>query len=161
MAKYGSNRKKLNSFSGLSSERYKYVGLEDVEPNLGYPGEKTIPLSSKYYNLITIENSGVSDRYWQEIAPATFTGGISIFDEGFLVGTANSVSKINFVGSAVTATASGDISTITVFAPGKNGELIFNDNGEFNSTTDVIYNSSNNFIGIGTTIPQVVYGKKL
>ena len=42
------------------------------------------------------------------------TGGISVFDEGTLIGVANSISKLNFVGGGVTAIASGTISTITI-----------------------------------------------
>ena len=85
----------------------------EVEPNLGYPGEKSVPLSNTYYQLITIPNGDTYDRYWQQ-QPGLQPGGVSIFDEGTLVGTANSVSKINFVGAGVTATVSGTISTITI-----------------------------------------------
>ncbi len=97
-----------------------YVNPSEVEPNLGFVGEKTLPASGTYYKLVTVPNGDVYDRYWQEDLPATLVNGISIFDEGTLVGTANTVSKINFVGSAVSATASGTISTITVTGAGLN-----------------------------------------
>ena len=112
--RYLSGRTKVTSFAGLHTDRHLYVHPGEVEPNLGYPGEKSIPISNTYYRLVTIDGGGPYDRYWQAIPPATLVSGISIFDEGNLVGTANSVSKINFVGSAVSATASGSISTVTV-----------------------------------------------
>ena len=149
--KYISNRVKVNSHSSLSTDRYKYLALNESEPNLGIPGEKPLPLSSKYYNLITIEGGTLSDRYWREIPPLSFTGGISIFDEGFLVGTANSVSKINFVGAAISAIASGDISTITVYAPGSSGQIVFNNTNDFSTDSLFVFNPISNSLGIGTT----------
>ena len=112
--RYLSGRTKVTSFAGLHTDRHLYVHPGEVEPNLGYPGEKSIPISNTYYRLVTIDGGGPYDRYWQAIPPATLVSGISIFDEGNLVGTANSISKINFVGSAISATASGSISTVTV-----------------------------------------------
>jgi hypothetical protein len=117
MAKFLSGRENLKEFSGLSSDRHLYLSLDEAEPNLGYPGEKAIAVSDQYYTLVTIANGTTYDRYWSQAVPAELTAGISIFDEGVLVGTANSVSKINFVGRGVTATASGSISTITVDTP--------------------------------------------
>ena len=112
--RYLSGRTKVTSFAGLHTDRHLYVHPGEVEPNLGYPGEKSIPISNTYYRLVTIDGGGPYDRYWQAIPPATLVSGISIFDEGNLVGTANSISKIDFVGSAISATASGSISTVTV-----------------------------------------------
>ena len=111
--RYLSGRVKIAGTEALSSDRHLYVDPGQVEPNLGYVGEKPIPLSDKYYQLITINNGTTYDRYWQE-QPGLQPGGISVFDEGILVGSANSISKLNFVGVAVTATASGTISTITI-----------------------------------------------
>ncbi len=161
--RYLSGRSKIIGFSGLSTDRHLYVESGQVEPNLGFPGEKSLPVSSTYYKLITVPNGSTYDRYWQEDTPATLVNGISIFDEGVLVGTANTVSKLNFVGAAVTATASGTISTITVtpvsistLAPPnpRSGDLWWDsDEGELNvyyqdinSAQWVIANS-----GIGTT----------
>ena len=161
--RYLSGRSKIVGFSGLSTDRHLYVEPGQVEPNLGFPGEKSLPASGTYYKLITVPNGNTYDRYWQEDLPATLVNGISIFDEGTLVGTANTVSKLNFVGAAVTATASGTISTITVtpvsistLAPPnpRSGELWWDsDEGELNvyyqdinSAQWVLANS-----GIGTT----------
>ena len=161
--RYLSGRSKIIGFSGLSTDRHLYVEPGQVEPNLGFPGEKSLPVSSTYYKLITVDNGTTFDRYWQEDTPATLVNGISIFDEGTLVGTANTVSKLDFVGAAVSATASGTISTITVtpvsistLAPpnARSGDLWWDsDEGELNvyyqdinSAQWVLANS-----GIGTT----------
>ena len=147
--RYLSGRTKVTSFAGLHTDRHLYVHPGEVEPNLGYPGEKSIPISNTYYRLVTIDGGGPYDRYWQAIPPATLVSGISIFDEGNLVGTANSVSKINFVGAAISATASGTISTVTVQvvsistaapAGSNHGDLWWDsDEGELN----VYYNDGN------------------
>ena len=161
--RYLSGRSKIIGFSGLSTDRHLYIEPGQVEPNLGFPGEKSLPASGTYYKLITVPNGDTYDRYWQEDSPATLVNGISIFDEGTLVGTANTVSKLNFVGAAVTATASGTISTITVtpvsistLAPpnARSGDLWWDsDEGELN----VYYQDANSAqwvlanSGIGTT----------
>jgi hypothetical protein len=105
MSKFLSGRVNLKEFSGLSSDRHLYLSLDEAEPNLGFPGEKPLAVSEEYYTLVTIANGTTFDRYWTIAPPTEFTGGISIFDEGILVGTANS------------ATAAGSISTITVEMP--------------------------------------------
>ena len=157
--RYLSGRSKIIGFSGLSTDRHLYVSPGQVEPNLGFPGEKSVPVSK----LITVPNGSTYDRYWQQDAPATLVNGITIFDEGSQVGTANTVSKLNFVGNAIQATASGTISTITVTpvsisteapASPNAGDLWFDsDDGELNVYYDdvnsgqwVLANS-----GIGTT----------
>ena len=147
--RYLSGRTKVSSFAGLHTDRHLYVHPGEVEPSLGYPGEKSIPISNTYYRLVTIDGAGPYDRYWQAIPPATLVSGISIFDEGNLVGTANSISKIDFVGAAISATASGSISTVTVQvvsistaapAGSKHGDLWWDsDEGELN----VYYNDGN------------------
>ena len=113
--RYLSGRVKIVDNSGLHTDRHLYVHPGEVEPNLGFPGERPIPLSDTYYKLITVPNGTTYDRYWEEDA-GLIPGSISVFDEGFLVGTANSITRLNFVGSGITAIASpgGSIATITV-----------------------------------------------
>ena len=153
--RYLSGRVKITKNVSLSTDRHLYVEPGEVEPNLGYPGEKDVPLSDTYYRLITIPNGTVYDRYWQEDSPAELVEGISIFDESVLVGTANSISKIDFIGAAVSATANvgGSIATVTVYAPGTTGQVIFNQNNDFSGATKLFYDSSNERVGIGTSIP--------
>ena len=149
--RYLSGRVKISNNAGLSSDRHLYVNPSEVEPNLGFVGEKTLPASGTYYKLVTVPNGDVYDRYWQEDLPATLVNGITIFDEGNLVGTANTVSKINFVGSAVSATASGTISTITVSAAGLNGQIQFKSSGDFAGAAGLFYDGTNHRVGIGTS----------
>ena len=111
--RYLSGRVKIAGTEALSSDRHLYVDPGQVEPNLGFPGEKDIPVSNQYYQLVTVENGGTYDRYWQSQSGLE-PGGVTIFDEGIQVGLANSITKLNFVGGGVTATASGSISTITI-----------------------------------------------
>ena len=151
--RYLSGRVKVTNNAGLGTDRHLYLNPSDAEPNLGFPGEKSIPLSGTYYRLITIPNGSVYDRYWQPDTPASLVNGISIFDEGVLVGTANSISKINFVGSAITATASGSISTVSVSPPGEDKQILFNKLGDFGAAPNLSYDYSNNRVGIGTTNP--------
>ena len=47
--------------------------------------------------------------------------GITIKEEGVVVGTATSITSINFVGSDVTATATGQDATITISSSGGGG----------------------------------------
>ena len=55
---------------------------------------------------------------WVNSAPAGAIEGITIRDESSIVGTANSISTINFIGSVVTADAAAGagIATVTVNA---------------------------------------------
>ena len=111
--RYLSGRVKIAGTESLSSDRHLYVEPSQVEPNLGYPGEKSIPVSNRYYQLITIDNGTSYDRYWSELTGLS-AGGITVFDESVQVGAANSTTKLDFIGRGVVATASGSISTITV-----------------------------------------------
>ena len=153
--RYLSGRVKITKNVSLSTDRHLYVEPGEVEPNLGYPGERDIPVSDTYYRLITIPNGTVYDRYWQEDSPAELVEGISIFDESVLVGTANSISKIDFIGAAVSASANvgGSIATVTVYSPGSTGQVLFNKNNDFSAATDLFYDSVNKRVGIGTSAP--------
>ena len=151
MADYLSGRKKVRDSSELSSDRHLYIRLEEAEPNLGIPGEKPLPISETYYKLLTIPDGTTYDRYWETEIPAGIITGISVFDEGFLVGTANSINKFDFIGNIIQATADdfGTISTITISPPGNTNELIFNKNGNFDTSPNLIFNES---VGILTVV---------
>ena len=128
--RYLSGRVKIVNNAGLHTDRHLYVSPGEVEPNLGFPGEKSIPVSNQYYQLVTIDNGGTYDRYWQA-QTGLEPGAITIFDESNQVGLANSITKLNFVGSGVTATASGTISTITI---DKNARVIVSEDPPTNPT---------------------------
>ena len=74
-------------------------------------------LSNGTVGQVLVSNGGTSGPSWANAASSGAIDGITIIDEVTTVGTANSVSILNFKGSAITATASGNISTITVTIP--------------------------------------------
>jgi hypothetical protein len=83
--------------------------------------------------------------------------GITIRDEGVQVGTANSVRDLNFVGSLISATASGVGATITVsdVTPGgADGQVQYNDGGSFGGSTDLTYDDVTGRIGISSSSPD-------
>jgi len=92
-----SGRVGLTSAAGLTTDRYSFIGLSQVEPNLGNPSNNNYVLYS--------DTSG--NRYWSAITPAGTVNGITVEDEGVTpVGFAGSITIMNFVGAGVTATQS-------------------------------------------------------
>ena len=61
-------------------------------------------------------NGGTSAPSWVNAAPSNAITGLTVRDEGTIIGAANSISQLNFVGSNViaTATAATGIATITI-----------------------------------------------
>ena len=101
--------------------------------------------------LVSLGGTSVS---WATFESVSNFQGITIQDEGITVGTASSVNTINFVGTGVTASASGNISTITVdqvTAAGFDGQIQYNDNGDFGGAQTFYYNDSTLRVGIGTS----------
>jgi len=97
MGRLLSGRVGLTSASGLTTDRYSFIGLEQVEPNLGNPG------NNNYILYSDINGS----RYWNPITPAGTVDGITVEDEGVTpVGFAGSITIMNFVGTGVTTTQS-------------------------------------------------------
>jgi hypothetical protein len=90
-----SGRVGLTSFSGLTTDRYSFIGLQEVEPNLGSPSNNNYVLYS--------DINGV--RYWGPNVPSGSLNGITVEDEGITpVGFAGSITIINFVGAGVSVT---------------------------------------------------------
>jgi glutaredoxin len=151
MAKYLSGRVQRTPQSGLTSDRYSYLSLDQAEPNLGDPAVPGVILpSGVQYQLISVLNHP-GERYWIPVGGGLIPGSISVYDEGLLVppGGVSSITQLNFVGAAISASGyldsygnPGTISTITVFAPGNNKELIFNSNNEFSSSVDLTYDTN-------------------
>ena len=52
--RYLSGRVKIAGTEALASDRHLYVEPGQVEPYLGFVGEKTIPISNQYLSLIHI-----------------------------------------------------------------------------------------------------------
>ena len=145
MAKHISGRQRIVRFSGLSTGRYRQLRIEEAEPNLGFPTEKTLPLKDNYYQLVTFDGGDISDRYWQVPPVGLNSIGLSIFDEDFIVGTGNSITRLNFKGNSIVATAENfsNISTITVSPPGNNTEVLFKNNGDFATSSGFTFDPLN------------------
>ena len=128
MAKYISNRQK-NIKVGIVSYTESNTVLEvtgrvgigttnastnlDVNGGLRVRGTLYDGANSAGSNGQVLSTNG-SITSWTNAAPSNAITGITIRDEGSTVGSANSISIVNFVGPNVTATATGTGSTITI-----------------------------------------------
>lgn len=174
MAKIISGRVKKTPQSGITSDRYEFLGLEQAEPDLGDPlvGPSSVaanpyPPGPQYVMINVGGNTG--KRYWIRstnlLSPGTTPGTFTIFNNDVLVGAANSFNALNFVGTGVTVDFVGPnpedqtgIATVRIEvvdfpAPGNPYELIYHDpiTGNINATDNVVFRSNN--IGIGSTVP--------
>ena len=159
MPKYLSGKVRRTPLSGLSSDRYRYLELNQAEPNLGDPlvGPSSIganPIKSGNQYIIVAVDGYPGERFWIPNQGGLIPGSISVFDEGNLVGTLSSITQLNFKGAAVTASASltGVAATITIFAPGNNQELLFNSSNEFGTSSKLTFNSSTGLLTAGDAI---------
>ena len=139
MPKYLSGRAKRIPQDQLSEDRYKYLALDQAEPNLSDPIIGPAVPSGAQYQLVAVPGFP-GRRYWVPVGGGLVPGAISIFDEGTIISAASSITQLNFVGAAVTANVSnqspsghpGIAATITVNpvtitdnppAGARNGEL--------------------------------------
>ena len=174
MAKLNSGRSKKLPQSGITSDRYQFLGLEQAEPDLGDPlvgpssiGAKPYPQSGNAYVLISFDNQSASEgnRYWVLSSGipglGLVPGAVTIRDEGNLVGAANSFTTLNFVGDGIgvdyvgpTIQQQTGIATIRVspVAYGSTGEFQFkNSSGLLSGVSDFKYFTSTGNVGFGTT----------
>jgi len=174
MAKIISGRVKKTPQSGITSDRYEFLGLEQAEPDLGDPliGVSSIasnpaPLGTQY--VVVNVGGNVGKRYWipanslavGPLSPGSFT----IYNNNVQVGLANSFNIFNFVGTGVTVDFVGTnpqdqtgIATVRIqvtdlVAPGNNYEIPYHDpsTGLLRGSTNVVFRNNN--VGIGSTIP--------
>ena len=109
--------------------------------------------SSGLNNQLLVSIGGTSVK-WATLEDVSSFQGITIQDEGVLVGGALSTRTVNFVGSAVSAIAAGTIATVTVeqSTPGGfDGQIQYNNNGVFGGAQTFYYNDSTLRVGIGST----------
>jgi len=102
MVKYLSGRQKRRPQDQLTEDRYKYLGLDQAEPNLSDPLVSPGVPSGTQYQLVAVPGYP-GQRYWVPVGGAVVPGAITIFDEGTPVSAASSITQVNFVGAAVTA----------------------------------------------------------
>ena len=76
--------------------------------------DTTVFLANGTSGYVLQANGGTSAPTWVPAAPSAAITGLTIRDEGSIVGTGSSISAINFVGSNIVATATGSGATITI-----------------------------------------------
>jgi hypothetical protein len=161
MPKYLSGRSKVTPQSKLQSDRYRYLSIENAEPNLGDPlvGPSSItaktPPPGQQFIVVSVEGDEPGERYWISNQGGIIPGSISVFDDNTLVGALSSITQLNFVGAAITASisiASSNLATIRVFSPGNNQEIIFNTANEFSTSTKLKFDPSNGLLTAGDRI---------
>jgi hypothetical protein len=160
MAKYLSGRSKRISQSGLTSDRYQYLAVNQAEPNLGDPtigissiGFKTPP-PGQQYQIVSVASTNTNypgERYWVPVSGGLIPGSISVFEENTLVGSLSSITQLKFVGNSVTASAVplDIVATITIVPPGNNGSVLFKESGDFATSSGLVFNSSVGILTVG------------
>ena len=121
MARYLSRRSVRTPQSRLTPDRYQYLSINQAEPNLGDPPGNQLPIGQQYMLVSLAEYPG--ERYWVSIPPGQIELGITVRDEGQIIGGnagIGSITQLNFVGSGVSVTGiitNGlGIATITIDA---------------------------------------------
>ena len=164
MPKYLSGRVKRTPQNRLTDDRYQYLGLDQAEPNIGDPptaaGTPNIPAGQQYQLVSVLSNPG--ERYWVPIGGGIIPGSISVFEEGSLVGTGDSITQLDIRGNSLTAIATpyqvdsngnvittGNIATITAAPPGLNGSVLFKDLDDFATSSDLVFNSTVGILTVG------------
>ena len=163
MTKYLSGRIKVKPVSGLSTDRYNYLSLDQAEPNLGAPVSPlpTVP-SGTQYQIIGVDGHP-GKRYWIPIQGGLIPGSISVYEEGTLVGSLSSITQLNFIGNSITAQGVnlGVAATITVAPPGVDNSVLFKDSGDFATSTGLTFDDATDrlsvggFLDVGTSRLQV------
>ena len=169
MPKYLSGRVKRTPQGSLTTDRYQFLGLEQTEPNIGDPPEfDPLPSGTQYQIVSFIERPG--ERFWVPVGGGIIPGALTIRDEGLIIPRTdanpnlgiNSITDIDFVGAAITAVgflnpdgSPGTAVTVTIFAPGENHGVIFNNDGEFATSPYFTFDNSIGIgsVGIGTSNP--------
>ena len=156
MPKYLSGRVKQVPQSALSTNRYQYLGLDQAEPNFSNPSSlgiadggssAGIPVGTRY-QLITIHGDTSGDRYWQPVGGGLIPGAISVYEEGSLVGSADSITQLDFIGNVVTATGTplNPRATLTFRPPGDNSSVLFKDSGDFATSSNLIFDGTSGIL---------------
>jgi len=171
-----SKRVKKRPQSGITSDRYEFLSLDQAEPDLGDPltGVSSVgikPYTGAVADLYVVASAGSGERYWTRqttlISGGVVTpGSITVRNAGTIVGAANQITDVNFVGSGVTVVnpatwvgagaSSVDVQiTITdVSVTGNTGAVPYKNNSGFlQGATDFVYSPTSTNVGIGSTIP--------
>ena len=172
MGKLRSNRVKRTPQTGITSDRYQYLGLNQAEPNLGDPrvGPSSVGVNpikaGKFYQLAAIaEYPG--ERYWStQVGIGSTLGVISVYANNELPNSAfERIHGLNFVGTGVTietpplelfdgiGIATIRFTVTDILNQGPEGQVIYNgSDGRLKSAENLYYYSGN--VGVGSTLPQ-------
>jgi hypothetical protein len=180
MAKLNSGRVRKTPQSGITSDRYQFLGLEQAEPDLGDPlvgpsSATAKPFAGAIDNLFVVTSDGSGNRYWTK-QPDIIAGGIvspgsiTVRDEGVIVGAVNQVTDINFIGTGVTVTSPASwigagnssvdikIAVTDVVANGQVGNIQYKDSSGFLAgSNQFLYDPTNQRVGIGSTLPTATF----
>ena len=169
-----SKKVKRKSQTGITSDRYEFLGLDQAEPDLGDPlvGVSSIgvnPYTGNTSDLYFVTSAGNGRRYWTKqtdiISGGIVTpGSITVRNNGTIVGDASLVKDVNFTGTGVTVNVNPSIGSsgvtvqITVtdvtISSGSTGSIGFKgSNGLLQVASDLIYNPTTQRVGIGSTVP--------
>jgi len=172
---FQSKKVKKKGLSGLSSDRYRYFSLSEAEPELGDPlvgpssiGAKPYPQQDAYILASFGGTENEPSRYWvaasslSELGLGLVPGGISVRDEGVLVGSATSFTTLNFVGAGVTVDYVGSgsseqtgIATVRISsaAAGDLGYVQYRGPiGFLSASSGFVYDELTGNVGIGTNL---------
>jgi hypothetical protein len=180
MSKIISGRVKKTPQSGITSDRYEFLGLGQAEPDLGDPlvGPSSVgvnPYTGAIENayILVADASSSGKRYWTK-QPNVIVGGIlnpgsiTVRNDGEIIGATNQITDINFVGSGVTVinpaswvgagSSSVDINiavTDVALPSGLTGSVAYKDvSGLLQGSQEFIFNPANSRVGIGSTLPK-------
>ena len=171
-----SKRVRKKSQTGLTTDRYEFLGLDQAEPDLGDPlvgpssiGANPVPTSGIQYVLMAYENN-IGKRYWSAAANVVgsglIPGSFTVFDNNVQIGIANSFNRFNFIGanvsvdyvSSVLAEQTG-VATVRITAKELQGQgnvysiPYHSTSGFLDGANDFVY--VNGKVGIGSTQPTV------
>lgn len=112
-----SKRVKLRNPSGITSDRYEFLGLDQAEPNLGDPTVGISSVGSKPYTgdtsnlyVLVADGTGTGSRYWTNqgniiSGGVVSPGSITVRENGAILGSVNQITDLNFVGNGVSLTS--------------------------------------------------------
>ena len=103
------------NLSGTATSAINLVGGQQGSVPYQSSTNSTTFLSPGSSGQVLLTGGSGQNPYWAPVSSAAGSfGGITIQDEGDVVGSALSISSLNFVGSNITATGSGIAATITI-----------------------------------------------